>query len=407
MALGATALGTVAACGGISEYHDDSAGQSGTGAHSGTSRTSGGSSSTSTGGSGGTTPETGPNASGGTLWTTGGGTTSTGSGASTASGGTTEGGSSSTSGGSATFGGSSGSGATGGTGTMGGTGAAGVGGTGGAGCGFDGNRVLLPSSTGWVDHLDVCNDVGVQGSWYAYGDQYGSDNGAKSCLTRGSHLPSECALVSTPDPTAFGFPNMDGNMHTAGVAERILPCVAGSLAATIPTSGCPGEGMAGGNDYSNMWGAGIGFDFNLEKTSPDSDGVRSTWDPLAYGVIGIAFTIVAAPPALRVEFPMALTAEEAAADFPPVTSLPPTTDEHSAGAPYWGAQAKGDGMFPNSPVVEGVNFVMWDAIGAPKAKAYTFDVSRMLGIRFHVPTAVSGSTRYDFTISNLTFLRHL
>jgi len=384
-AFAAGALGAFPACGGISEYHDDPSGQSGTGAVSGTSSATGGrSSSVSTGGT---------TSAGGSTTSAGGGTTSVGgtTGAIFGTGGTGVGG--------------TGVGNTGGTGT-GGTGGTGViGGSGGDGCGADGNRVLVPSPTGWVDYADFCNDVGVQGTWYSYGDQYGSGPRSQSCLVQGGHLPSECAYVKTPDPNNFGFPNVQGNMHTAGVAEQILPCLAGSAAATIPTSGCPGDGLGGGADYSNMWGAGIGFDFNDENTRTGL--VRSPWSPLAYGVIGIAFTIKGAPYALRVEFPMVLTAEEAAADFPPITSDMPTTDDHSVGAPYWGALAHGDGIFPNSPVVEGVNVVLWDSVSAPKANAYVFDVSRMLGVRFHVPTSVAAGTGYDFTISNLTFLRHL
>jgi hypothetical protein len=247
--------------------------------------------------------------------------------------------------------------------------------------------------------------VGIQGSWYAFGDQYGNAYVDKKCLSYGKHQPSECAQISTPDPTVFAFPNVNGEMHTAGTAEKVLACVEGSMATLIPTSGCIGGGTGGGFDYSNMWGAGIGLDFNADKGPPDGDGARNTWDASKYGVIGLRFTITNAPPALRVEFPMQLTAVEAASDTPPIATVPPTTDEHSSGAPYWGARA--DGEFPNSPVQEGVNTITWDMVGAPKAGIYQFDTKRLLGIRFHVPTNTSSPTAYDFTISNLTFLRSL
>jgi hypothetical protein len=225
-------------------------------------------------------------------------------------------------------------------------------------------------------------------------------------LLIGQHQPSECAFIATPDPTATAFPIVNGAMHTAGTGERVLPCVAGSMAATIPTSGCPGGGQAGGYDYENMQGAGIGFDFNRDTGPPDGDGTRKTWDPLAYGVIGISFTIQGVPPnGMRVEFPMALTASEAAADAPPVTGTSPTTEYHSAGSPYWGA--KNDGRYPSSPVVEGLNTITWDQVQAPKVGVYVVDLSRLLGIKFHVPTTTAGAVAYDFTISNLTFLRHL
>jgi hypothetical protein len=285
-------------------------------------------------------------------------------------------------------------------------------GTGGGGavpnCGPGDNITVIPSNTGWVDSMDACiasSGLGIQGAWYPYGDQYGNGNGAKKCLTYGNHMATECAQIMTPDPTIMAFQNTNGEMATAGHVEQVLPCVAGSMAATIPTSGCPGMGAAGGYDYSSMWGAGIGFDLNADKGPPDGDGLKNTWDPMAHGVVGIKFTIVNAPPALRVEFPIVLTAMEAASDTPPVTAMPATTDDHSAGAPYWGA--KGDGKYPNSPVQEGDNIITWDMIGIPKAGVYTFETKRMLGIQFHVPTNTSNGSDYSFTIKNVTFLRTL
>jgi len=63
---------------------------------------------------------------------------------------------------------------------------------------------------------------------------------------------------------------------------------------------------------------------------------------------------------MRVEFPMALTASEAAADAPPVTGTTPTTEYHSAGSPYRGA--RNDSAYPSSPVIEGPNTITWDKV---------------------------------------------
>jgi hypothetical protein len=307
----------------------------------------------------------------------------------------------------------SGSGATGGTGSGGTTSTGGSGGTGastgGNTCTPDhtGDTMLIPSSSGWVDHMDACNDVGVQGAWYPYGDQYGSGPGDSKCTKIGMHMASECAQITSPmPPPAMGFPNVGGVMETTGTVETILACPTG-----LNTSGCPT------NDYSNMWGAGIGFDFNADGAVMNADGTttpgaKHTWDPDMYGVIGIAFTIMGTPLNSRVEFPMMLTPAEAAADSPPIdpTTFPnPTTDEHSAGAPYWGAQANGDGKFPKSPIQDGVeNKIYFDdtttmGIESPKTSAYKFDKKRMLGIQFHV---VAGApTQYDFKVSNIRFRR--
>ena len=84
--------------------------------------------------------------------------------------------------------------------------------------------------------------------------------------------------------------------------------------------------------------------------APDGDGLRKTWDPDAYGIIG---------------------------------------------------------KYPNSPVVDGVNTITWDTVGVPKAGVYIFDKSRILGIKFHLQATTAGSESYGFTIRDLTFVRQL
>jgi hypothetical protein len=249
--------------------------------------------------------------------------------------------------------------------------------------------------------------VGAQGAWYPYGDQYGSGPGDSKCTKIGMHMPIECAqITSPPPPPAMGFANVGGAMHTTGNVEPILACP-----ANLMTSGCPT------NDYSNMWGAGIGFDFNADGAITNADGTttpgaKHVWDPDMYGVIGIAFTITGTPLNFRVEFPMQLNADEASRDTPPIDPAVfpvPTTDEHSAGAPYWGAQANGDAKFPKSPVTDGVeNKIYFDdtttmGIESPKTTAYKFDRHRMLGMQFHV--VAGANTMYDFTISKVRYLR--
>jgi len=257
------------------------------------------------------------------------------------------------------------------------------------------NVELTPSPTGWIDHADVCNDIGVQGAWHVYGDQYDSPETDARCIKVGLHLPSECAQITTPlPPPAWGFPNTGGVFHTAGVAETPLACPMG-----LTSDGCPAE------DFDNMTGAGIALDFNADAGPPDGDGARHAWDPSAYGIIGVSFVIDHPPKWLRVEFPTLLTVAEAAAANPPITVENPTTDADSAGAPYWGAQADGDGKFPRSPAFAGENVITWDQVAPPVSNAYVFDTHRLIGVRFHVPAGVL--TAYDFTVKNFTFLRHL
>ena len=58
-------------------------------------------------------------------------------------------------------------------------------------------------------------------------------------------------------------------------------------------------------------------------------------------------------------------------------------------------------------MVEGTNTITWDTVGIPKAGVYSFDTARILGIRFHLQATTAGPEPYEFTIRDLTFIRHL
>jgi len=279
-------------------------------------------------------------------------------------------------------------------------------GAGGSGCSGDccvidptANVTVVPSDSGWVDRDDACNSLRIQGAWHVYGDQYDSPETRARCITVGSHLPSECALVTAPvPPPALGFPNLNGALTTAGTTEEILGCPAGSEALALGMIGCPSV------DFANMIGAGIAFDFNAD--APPPSGVARPWDPAAFDVIGVSFVIDKPPATLRIEFPILLTDAEAAGDSPPITVANPTSDDYSLGSPYWGAMALGDARLPASPVVAGLNVVTWDQVAPPSSGIYVFDTTRLVGVRFHVP-ASGAPTPYEFTVKNFTFLRHL
>jgi hypothetical protein len=273
----------------------------------------------------------------------------------------------------------------------------GTAGTGGTGslptmCGpTDVECPIVPSTTGWVDMTE--NTIGVQGSWYPYGDQYG----AAKCTSVGLHDPADCSnITSPPPPPAMGFENVGGKMCTTGEVAWIQACKAG-----VTTEGCPDK------DYSNLWGAGIGFDLNANKGAPEGDGLKKVWDPTAYNITGFTFEIDVIPtPKLRVEIPIMLTEDEKNNAMPPVTAGN-TTDDHPKGAPYWGATSS----YPASPVIVGKNTVRWTDIkypvSVPGTNYVAFDVKRILGIQFHVPAVgTAPKAPYNFCISNLTFIRN-
>jgi hypothetical protein len=237
--------------------------------------------------------------------------------------------------------------------------------------GTGGNVVLVPSDTGWVDKST--NSLGIQGSWYAYGDSFGSTGlppGSCQDPAKGNHQgPDDCSKVTTPDPAAGKFPpDAAKGMCTSGLVAKVPPKVGGSGSSDY--------------DYSNVWGAGIGLDFGAPDDS--TTGAAKKVADLS-GMKGISFILDAKPVAgLRVELPM------------------PATEGGQAGSNYWGAVS---GSYGNSPVVPGLNTFMWTDVKAPGTGTAVTDPTQLLGIQFHVPTTTSSTGSYAFCIKDLTILK--
>jgi len=267
---------------------------------------------------------------------------------------------------------------------------------------------LTATDSGWVGALgDGSNDnaLGVHGSWYPYGDQYGplcgdppNPSSGMKCNDPhfGNHPTSDCSVINTPDPSVMSFPNTDGKMCTSGMIAKVIAIV----------NSTQGTGM----DYSNIWGAGIGLDLEADmgSTACDPKGVFNAKDK---HVVGIKFDLSSdsgmIPSAgLRVEFPT------------------PDTDGTKNGSAYWGA----DSSFSTASgkyVVVGTNTIYFDPIAVLGATAGAKDPtmpatepvvvpgsspgmplnqSAIESIQFHVPASTTASSTYQFCISNLKML---
>jgi len=272
---------------------------------------------------------------------------------------------------------------------------------------------VVPDATGWLDL--TANDLGLQGSWYPYGDRYG----AAKCTTVGMHPLDTCSLVTSPaPPPATGFPNEGGKMCTSGQTAVILPCATG-----VTTSGCPAS------DYSNMWGAGIGLDFGLpaEGGGPPSERdplTRVPWNAIAHGVTGVSFDFswndpsVRSEPYVRVGFPMLLPDDEESRTIEktavlrdgsvvmPGKLLPvgTTSEDHPSGSPF--ADAPPDWTNDNvSAIRAGYNEIRWSRVKAPPESHYEFNPRALYGVLFQVPTSTTGRLPYAFCVSHLALLR--
>ncbi len=232
---------------------------------------------------------------------------------------------------------------------------------------------LVPSATG------VVNDVvsGVVGSWYPFADGIGpnpsptdNDTADSDCVRRGQFPPSACSNIYFPTVgQPYGPAPATGAMCTSGVAAQVL----------VDSSGTP--------DYGDLWGGGIGLDFN----NPGGDaGVKGTWDATAF--TGIAFDLSGPnvpTESMRVLFPF--------------------LGEHGTDAPYFQGQTLGYSKLPSDGHVE----IHWSDIGGPLYLTYSappvtpplFDPTQVFSIQFQVFTNASSSTPYAFCVNNLTLLR--
>jgi hypothetical protein len=249
----------------------------------------------------------------------------------------------------------------------------GGGATGGSTSTGTGGSTSTGGSTGTGDSVPLVADKGgfvapdsnplmIQGAWYAYADSIG-DNGMPpgNCQKVGMHTDAECSKVIAPPPGQPFAPTdttPDQKLCTEGTVEAVLM-------------------LAGAPDYSNMWGAGIGLDFN----NPGMGAQKQSFNATAAGVKGISFEIDAPPTAgIRVEFPDAATNNKAAA--------------------YW----KATPMYQASPVKPGPNTILWEEVTSPDpVNVPKLDPSTLMGIQFHVQSGAAGS--YKFCISHVKFLK--
>ena len=256
-------------------------------------------------------------------------------------------------------------------------GSTGSGGGGGAGAT---DLVYLPSTaSGFVQEPNS----GVVGAWFAYGDGVGSmasvDAGAdindSDCVKKGGFPASDCTQITSPTP-GQAFP--PSNPATS------QQCTVGTAAVVMNKGSAP--------DYSDLWGGGIGLDFNNPGGDAGAAGVK---DLSAYTGVSFDFSGDVVPPkSMRVNFPF--------------------TGQHLTDSPYWGGG--GDGATSYSPLTGTTAnpqhvVIKWADIGGPaylKTQSpsidptqYPFNPKMVSAIQFQVFTNTTATTPYSFCVANL------
>ncbi len=244
--------------------------------------------------------------------------------------------------------------------------------------------IPLPStSTGFVQDMTS----GVIGAWFAYGDGVGmgantttTDNANSDCVLKGGFAPADCSQITSPTP-GQPFPPTDPNSSKM--------CTSGTAAVVLNKNGNP--------DYTDLFGAGIGLDFN--NPGGDSGAPAGYLDLSAYAGIEFDFTADVLPTnAMRVNFPFKTM--------------------HNTDSPFWmGATASsspltGKDSSGNAP--QHVK-VAWSDVGGPfyltqqtppvDITQYPFDPKNVQAIQFQVFTNTKTTTPYSFCVANLALTK--
>jgi hypothetical protein len=266
----------------------------------------------------------------------------------------------------------------------------GTGGSGGSSNGPPAGYIpLTVSATGFVQ-VPAANIVGP---WYVTADSVGpnantsGDDAANSdceSASKGGFPAASCSQINNPKP---------GQPFAPTDATTSKMCTDGTAAVVLQ--------KGSSYDYTDMWGAEIGVDFN----NPGGDaGMKSTVDLSAYK--GIYFEISGSnipANAMRVNFPF--------------------TGQHNTDAPYWQGATM---MFSPIPTTGGKFEAYWSS--CPTAKAndanctiggpyylsqqnpptdftkYLFDPKVAESVTFQVTTNQNSATPFNFCVSNLALI---
>ena len=191
----------------------------------------------------------------------------------------------------------------------------------------------------------------------------------------GMHPSADCSTITSPPAgmaneeggVTASFPQTTpGTMCLSGTAAKVIACVAG-------VTGCMTS------DYSNIFGIGIGLDFN------NVGGVKMAYNAPMNNVTGFSFTISGVPTGgIRVEFP--------------------TSDTNATGSDSYAIDVSKDGSYtadlksgtPSPPELS----PSFTATGFTEP---AFNPANLLSIQFHVPTVTTGAiTVANMCVSNLT-----
>jgi hypothetical protein len=230
--------------------------------------------------------------------------------------------------------------------------------------------VITPDPGGYVSPSS--NTIGITGAWYAYGDCLGT-NGAPpgDCEAKGNHTTAQCSSITFPPPPSADAGSADAG--GAGPFTQTTPgtmCLSGTAAKVL--------GTAPNYDYSNMFGIGMGLDFN------NMGGTKAAWPATTNHVKAFTFHLTGVPKTgIHVEFP--------------------TTDTTAMGQDSYAVTAMTDGDYTaDLDTTAGDLHKLGPAFAAPAGQP-AFNANNLLSVQFHVFTNTTAAISVaNLCVSNLT-----
>jgi hypothetical protein len=220
------------------------------------------------------------------------------------------------------------------------------------------------------------NTVGIQGAWYGYGDCWGTAGGPPGdCENKGMHTVAQCSAITSPAAQTASAGDAGGDAAAACGFPQ-------TTAGTMCLSGTGAKVIGTPPDYSNIFGIGIGLDFN------NQNGVKMVWDSTTSHVVGFKFHLTGVPAGgVRIEFP--------------------TTQTDAAGSDSWSIMAAADGDFTADLTTSTSDAHHLSPAFTPPAGTMQppFDPKSLKSIQIHVATNTSAAIPVtNLCISNLVAL---
>jgi hypothetical protein len=244
---------------------------------------------------------------------------------------------------------------------------------------------LAPSPAGWVS----APSVNITGGFYAFADSWGPNGTPPGiCQSVGGFLTSQCSQITSPSYTLSS--SGSSNFPPSSTGKM---CISGTVAKVIDKSG------TSVSDYTDIYGMGIGLDFNNPNHAVGAPTLASTkmpYNAVANNVVGFSFDVSGVPlGGIYVEFPTL----ETSAGFDAEAGGPPSGQD-----PYMLVVYRDGHYQANLTTDTKQAYHLREEVAPPAGMTEPpFDPTMLLAIDFRLQPSTENSVSIsDLCVSNVT-----